>query len=103
MSFYDDLALASDDLFAVGGLAATYNGVAVTVLPQTGVDLVAGREVVGDNAEFLVRSSEVAQPAYRDLVVLVGVTWTVQSFRQMAQSMWLLVCHNNQRPVPVKR
>ena len=103
MSFWNDLATCAADLYELGGVAATYNGAGVTVLPQAGDELVAGREAVADQAAFMVSAAAVAQPVYRDQLVQGGTTWTVRTFKRVTQSDWLLFCDNNQRPVAVPR
>jgi hypothetical protein len=100
MSFATDIHAGFADLLTEGGEAATYNGAAVTVLPQAGNELVLGKEAAVDQASFLVAAAEVPSPAYRAVLVVAGTTWLVLTWRQQAPGIFLLNCRKNERPVP---
>ena len=79
-------------LYPAMGEAATYNGSAVTVVPEWepsnfGDVLEVPRQ---DAPTFRVRKSEIASPAKGATIIYSGVTYTLESHERITETEWRL-------------
>jgi len=50
-------------------------------------------------AEIYVKTSDVAAPNYRDVVIIGATTWYVRRIKEGAGYTWLLELYRNERPI----
>jgi hypothetical protein len=108
VAFADDIAEAFADLLAENGRTITYAGTEITALVSLGEAPRRGRSLVGsgegksqiNQAVIQVLKSDVAAPAYRDQVVIDGVTWRVEKVLRSngCRSMVALFADERVRP-----
>jgi hypothetical protein len=92
------------------GEAATYNDVAVTVIPEIGKELQAGNVITNelrngfsDRAVFGVLISDVAVPVANDKIVHNGKSWTVTRLLSTESGMHRVECGSQYRPHGLRR
>lgn len=95
---------ALDRLWTAAAVAATYNGVAVSILSDDfGGDRendpsAAGGAMAAGTID--VKKTEVAAPLYRDPVVIDGVTYRVMRIESHDWYAWTLSLYRDERPGP---
>jgi hypothetical protein len=101
-TFADDIA---DDLAAVVfsttefAQTVTYAGAEIPAIFTSGEDLEERSDSVAATAVLLVRVSDVANPTYRDAVVVGSDTWYVRSISGGDGHVWTLALERDERPL----
>ena len=104
MNFKDQMAADAAVFFNADefGEAATYNGVAVTVVPEIGASMQTGTGLDSagnsDRASFWVLASEVPAPKETDKIIYSGVTWTVYKLGETDNVMHQVLCYSKVNP-----
>ncbi len=87
--------------------AATYNSIAVNVLPEIGRTLQNGNaiEQVGtsDRAIFGVRIADVAEPKANDVIIHKGKTWRFARLVSSEAGLHRIECVSNMNPHNLRR
>lgn len=82
--------------------AVTYNSAAITAV-ESYAELMPDNEGISIKRQKIlyVKASDVAAPAYRDEVVIDGVTWYVgpENEHEDLDGMWKLPLYRDERPV----
>ena len=95
-------SVMSDDvdmLFSERGQSVTYAGAAVTAIVYYGENLDEESGTRRAKASVRVKVSDVANPAYRDAIVIDSVTWYVDHIVSGNAFVWTLECYQGERPV----
>lgn len=98
MSVFTDHTAAFEAAFATLAETVSYNGADVLGSVVYSEDLAArpGRSMMAD-AEIDILKSAVAAPAYRDTVVIGGVTWRVRHIISGDEWAWRLAISTDER------
>jgi hypothetical protein len=85
---------------------ATYNGIALDVLPEIGAELQGGNTInsdgFSDRAIFGVKVSDVPSPSGKDIIVHAGKTWYVVRLLKTDAVMHKLECIGSVSPHRLK-
>ena len=102
MTFAEDIAsdlenvVFNTDEFAQ---TVTYAGSQIPAIFASGEDLASRSESLAATALLIVRVSDVASPAYRDVVVIGSDTWYVRGRNGGDAYTWTLAIERDERPV----
>lgn len=83
--------------------SVTYNGSSIPAHVEYGEDLEQGGGAVMAVALLEVRKSDVADPQYRDKVIIAGETWLVRNAIAGDAWAWRLRIVRDERPMPFGR
>ena len=78
----------------------TYNGTDITAVADVGQRIAENDGAVVDECKLYVQVTDVADPAYRDTVVIGSDTWRVRRALACDGYTWTLSLERDERPVP---